>query len=268
MIFDFLNILTLLLFFTGVVSLVDIVWRRVKNLKLPQVNGKIKHPIIIEYCRSFFPIILIVLIIRSFLYQPYYVPSGSLEPTVLPGDFLLVNQFDYGVRLPVWYTKIINIGEPKTGQIMLFRWPVNPAITFVKRVVGVPGDRISFINNVFYINGVQQKQTFVKNTYDIEENNSLLPAKEYIEDLGGVKHYILRMPDRPAQNFRNLVVPKDMYFMVGDNRENSDDSRFWGFVPQKDIIGRAQMIIMSWNKGHLGFRTHRFGASLQINSKK
>src|SRR3990167_4263251 len=143
MIFDFLNILTLLTIFAGVICLVDTIWRA--RRKTPPSQEKIKHPVIIDYARSFFPVLLIVLIVRSLLFQPYRVPTGSLEPTIMPGDFILVNQYDYGLRLPLWNKVFFPIGSPQTGQIALFRWPVNPAVTFVKRVIGMPGDRISYI---------------------------------------------------------------------------------------------------------------------------
>lgn len=150
MVFDFLNILSLLAIFAGIICLVDIIWHRVK--KTP-IEKNAKHPLIIDYVRSFFPILLIVLIIRSLLFQPYRVPTGSLEPTIMPGDLILVNQYDYGLYFPLWNKKFVTIGEPKRGQIALLRWPVNPAVTFVKRVIGLPGDHISYQNKVLSING-------------------------------------------------------------------------------------------------------------------
>lgn len=259
MIFDFLNILSLVTIFAGVICLVDIIWRRIK--KEPQ-DEKAKHPLIIEYARSFFPILLIVLLIRSLLFQPYRVPTGSLEPTVMPGDMILVNQYDYGLRIPIWNKKFVSIGEPKRGQIALFRWPVNPPVTFVKRVIGVPGDHVSYLNKVLYINGKKMSQKFIKNTLEIGDNGQTWKAKEYEENLDGVKHLIIRRPDRSSQNFKDLVVPKGKYLMMGDNRDDSDDSRSWGFVPMHNFIGRAILIWMSWDSQKHRIRWDRIGDRL------
>jgi len=237
---DFPLILLAVTLFTGVVTLVDWLYCR--------KYGKTKSmPTIIEYCRAFFPVLLAVLVIRSFLFQPYRVPTGSLEPTVMPGDLILVDQFQYGLNMPVYDSKLVPISEPKTGQIALFYYPVNHAVTFVKRVIGVPGDRISYIDKVFYINGKKMKQTYVGEALDSDGGGQFWPVKVYREDLNGVEHNIYVRPDVPARNFYNLVVPKGHYFMVGDNRDNSDDSRYWGFVPEEDFIGRALYVWFSWD---------------------
>lgn len=262
MYFDFLNILALITIFAGVICLVDIIMRARQRRKTGTPKEKIKHPIIIEYARSFFPILLIVLLIRSFLFQPYRVPTGSLEPTVIPGDMILVSQYNYGLHIPLWDAEIIHVGTPKTGQIALFRWPVNASRTFVKRVIGVPGDKISYINKVLYINGKKQTQKFVGDSVEIGANGQTWKAKKYEEDLNGVKHFIITRPDRPTQNFKNLVVPKGKYFMMGDNRDDSDDSRSWGFVPAKNFIGRAVFIFMSWNSQNYHVRWRRIGIGL------
>ncbi len=258
MIFNFLNILSLLTIFTGVICLVDIIWRRCRKIV---VNGK-KHPVVIDYARSFFPVLLVVLIIRSFLFQPYRVPTGSLEPTIMPGDMILVNQYDYGLRSPLWEKIFFAVGYPKPGQIALFNWPVNPAVTFVKRVIGVPGDHVSYVHKVLYINGKVQKQTFVKNSDEIGDDGQKYPAMVYKENLQGIKHEILIREDRRGEDFKDLVVPKDTYFMMGDNRDDSDDSRSWGFVPIDDFIGRAMLIFMSWDSEHHDIRWHRIGNRL------
>jgi signal peptidase I len=242
--FDFPLILLSLTLFSGVIALVDSIWRRFSGVKY--TKGCQKHWII-DYARSFFPVFLIVLLIRSFVVQPYRVPTGSLEPTIMPGDFILVNQYEYGLKLPVWGTKIVKLSEPKRGQIALFHFPVNHRITFVKRVVGVPGDRISYIDKVFYINGKKQSQKFVGWATDRVGAGAPFRVKVYQENLGGVKHKIYIEPNRPATNFYNLKVPKGEYFMVGDNRDNSDDSRYWGFVKQKDFIGKALFVWLSWD---------------------
>lgn len=245
MLFDFLNILALATIFSGIICLVDILWRfRKKTFRWKDTT---KQPLVIDYARSFFPILLLVLMIRSFLFQPYRVPTGSLEPTVMPGDFILVNQFNYGLRLPIWDKEVLKVGHPQTGQIALFRWPVNPEVTFVKRVIGMPGDHVSYINKILYINGVQMNQSFLRDALEIGDNGMTTSVKEYEENLNGIKHSIFINPDRPATDFKDLVVPPDSYFMMGDNRDNSDDSRSWGFVNAHDFIGRGVLIWMNWD---------------------
>lgn len=280
MTFDFPTILVLITVFTGVVSLVDIIYSALINKKVERQSNSGKNkttkkkPVIIEYSRAFFPVLLIVLLIRSFIAQPYQVPTASLEPTIVPGDFILVTQYNYGLRLPAWNKKIINIGEPKTGEIALFYWPVNPAVTFVKRVIGVPGDRVSYINKVLYINGKEAKQKLIG--YTTDSNGPGGPSWKvaiYEENLNGVKHKIyvctkdaINCPNREAHNFYNLVIPKGKYFMMGDNRDNSDDCRDWGFVPEKSFIGKALYVWMNWDRSQTNWlkkiRWDRIGTKL------
>lgn len=252
---DFPLILLCLTVFSGIVALIDWLFNRKYKTK--------KKPLIVDYSRSLFPIFLIVLLLRSFLVQPFRVPSGSLMPTVVPGDFILVNQFDYGLRLPVWNTKVFNVSEPKTGQIALFYWPVDRHFTFVKRVIGVPGDRISYINKVLYINGKKMKQKYLRETTETEGNMTWKVA-EYEENLNGVKHNIYVCAKDAAfcpvksPNFYNLLVPKGKYFMMGDNRDGSDDSRDWGFVPEKNFIGKAMFVWLSWDGKAVWYRRIRW----------
>jgi signal peptidase I len=245
---DFPAILVLLVLFCGVVSFVD--WLYCKRNPAEKTS---KKPMLIDYARSFFPVLLVVLLIRSFLVQPYRVPSGSLEPTVIPGDLMLVNQFAYGLHLPVWYTKLLSVGEPKRGQIALFYWPVNKKITFIKRVIGVPGDHISYINKVLYVNGKEAKQTPAGDSTDTNGGVSW-SVKVYEENLDGVKHKIfvcdansLGCPNSETQNFYNLEIPAGHYLMMGDNRDNSDDSRDWGLVPKENLIGKAMFVFLNWD---------------------
>ena len=257
-IFDFLNILALITLFCGVVALVDWIIQRGKK------NGERKYSIFVEYARSFFPVLLIVLLLRAFLFQPYRVPTGSLEPTVIPGDLIFVTQYNYGVKLPLWDKTIFPVGTPQRGQIALFRWPVNPKLTFVKRVVGLPGDHISYINKVFYINGKEAKQTYIGDFTEIVDGGQTRPTKEYLEDLDGVKHYIIVDPKNTATipDFKDLVVPAGMYFMVGDNRDDSDDSRSWGFVPIDHFIGRAMFVWFNIQFNPFTVRWNRIGTKL------
>lgn len=260
---DFPLILLSVILFSGVVGLCDMIFSFVKGEKIFE---KKTRPLIIEYSRAFFPVLLLVFLIRSFVIQPYRVPTGSLEPTVLPGDFILVNQFDYGVRFPIWNKKLMDVNEPKKGQIALEYYPVNHGLTFVKRVIGVPGDRISYIDKTLYINGNKQPQKFIKNVSRLTDFGQLASYKEYEEDLNGVKHNIFVRPDAPNNDFYNVIVPKNAYFMMGDNRDESDDSRFWGFVPEHDFIGHALFIWMSWNSHFVhwydAIRWHRIGNKL------
>ncbi len=256
-IFDFLNILVLLTVFTGVVTLVDSLLRRKR--KIP---GKSKHHWIVEYSRSFFPVFLVVVLIRAFIFQPYRVPTGSLEPTVIPGDLIFVTQFNYGLKLPLWDKTLIPVDNPQRGQIALFRWPVNPKLTFVKRVIGVPGDHISYTNKVFTINGKPAQQRYLGEFNEVLASGKTRKVKQYQEDLAGVKHNILINPNAPAQNFKELVVPRGVYFMVGDNRDDSDDSRSWGFVPREYFIGRALFVWFNMQFDPLTVRWNRIGTKL------
>lgn len=264
MVIDFPLILLSVTVLTGVITLCDIL---ICLFKKETVFGKhIKRPVVIEYARAFFPVLLLVFVIRSFIVQPYRVPTGSLEPTVIPGDFILVNQFDYGLRFPVWDKKLVSISLPKHGQIALFYYPVNHNLTFVKRVIGLPGDRISYINKVLYINGKEQPQKFIADVTRVNDFGQLTTYKKYQETLDGVVHDIFVRTDIPGTNFYNVTVPAGHYFMMGDNRDESDDSRYWGFVPENDLVGHALLIWMSWNSNashwYHSVRWKRIGTSL------
>jgi len=232
-----------------------------------------KRHIIIEYCRSFFPVLLVVLIIRSFIISPYDVPTGSLKPTIEPGDLLAVTHYNVGLHMPVWFWHTLRTSTPQRGKIYVFHDPVNPNVNLIKRVVGLPGDRISYIDQVFYINGKKCPLTLVKKAADNDGNpNQSWPVNAYQENLLGTQHLIYLCPKNSTfcpikpRNFYNLIVPKNHYFMVGDNRDNSDDSRFWGFVPYQNFIGKAQLVWLSLNPNAAHFwqkiRWHRIGRML------
>lgn len=241
---DFPLILLAVIVFTGLVSLVDLIYCVARRESL---FADIKRPVIIEYARAFFPVLLAVFLIRSFIAQPYRVPTGSLEPSVMPGDFIFVNQYDYGLNMPVWNKKLISVGAPQTGQIALLYFPVNHQFNFVKRVIGMPGDKISMIDKVLYINGKKEPQQFIENVTQLNDFGQLITYQKMQEDLNGVKHDIILRSDVPAVNFYNVVVPQGEYFVMGDNRDESDDSRYWGFVHEQDFIGRALLVWMNWN---------------------
>jgi signal peptidase I len=220
-----------------------------------------KEPLLIEYGKSFFPVLAIVLVLRSFLLEPFQIPSGSMKPTLEVGDFILVNKFAYGIRLPVIDTKIIEVGDPQRGDVMVFRYPSEPSINYIKRVIGVPGDHIVVDGKQLYVNGEAVSKTYLFEKLDDDTEGRRFggypTARFYSEQLGEVKHQI-----RERQLVRGIprqewVVPQGHYFMMGDNRDNSKDSRFWedppgtppefsGMVPDRNIVGKAFAVWMSW----------------------
>lgn len=214
--------------------------------KLTEAQDNItKEPIVVEYSRSLFPVILIVLILRSFMVEPFRIPSGSMIPTLLVGDFILVNKYAYGIRLPVINTKVIDIGEPQRGDVAVFRYPNDPSTDYIKRVIGIPGDRISYYNKQLVINGkpVELKD---KGAYrpDPGQMNAIADLK--LEKIDNVEHEIIVDGGRPTIN-NEYVVPEGEYFVMGDNRDNSNDSRYWGTVPEENLVGRAFFIWMNMN---------------------
>ncbi len=250
---DFTFYLTLVVVLTGIISLIDILFFAKKRR---EVDGKM--PILVDYARAFFPVLLLVLVIRSFIVQPYRVPTSSLAPTVVPGDLIAVKQYEYGLRLPVTNTKIIPVHEPQRGQIFLFRFPPNPQLTYVKRVIGVPGDHIQYLNKVLYINGHEEKQKLIEHTHYIDENGVYFPMNLMEENLEGIKHLIYVEPEGGETQNIDVVVPAAHYFAMGDNRDDSGDSRSWGFVPEEDLIGQAFWIFMSWDSNAEGIHKIRW----------
>lgn len=257
--FNFELILFYATVISGAIALFDVLFLERKRKLKQQKPEEEKLPIIIDYARSFFPVLLIVFLLRSFLYEPFRIPSGSLEPTLLTGDFILVNKFDYGVRLPVVHTKLFGSGEPSRGDIIVFRWPPNPSFDFIKRVIGVPGDKISYINKELTVNGQPVPQTFLKQANAENEAGSDNVVEEKQEDLLGIKHHIYVDNAKSSQDFRDIVVPDGMYFVMGDNRDDSADSRFWGFVPEQNIVGKAVLVWMSWDGQDKRIRFKRMG---------
>ena len=253
--FDFELILFYAVLLTGFIALIDILFFAKKRKKA----GKVKLPLLIDYSRSFFPILLIVFLLRSFLIDPFRIPSGSLEPTLFPGDLILVNKYQYGIRLPIVHKKIYSIHEPKRGDIVVFRWPPNPSFYFIKRIIGVPGDKISYINKKLYINGQEIPQTFVKNAIDQDEAGKTWDVQQKEENLLGVSHAIYETIAKSTDDFHDVEVPKGMYFAMGDNRDDSADSRYWGFVPEQNIVGHALLIWFSWDSNEHTIRWNRIG---------
>lgn len=254
---NFELLLSIAVLVTGSITLVDQLFLVSHRRK----KGLVKPAPIVEYARSFFPILLLVLLLRSFLAEPFRIPSGSEKPDLLVGDFIITNKFAYGIRLPVFHNKLIAIGEPKRGDVVVFLWPRDTSTYFIKRVVGLPGDIITYKNKVLTINGIPASQTPLGSTIDYESLEKQWPVLLQQENLLGVKHPIYIRPDQAADDF-SIQVPPGNYFMMGDNRDNSYDSRYWGFVPEKDLVGKAMWIFFSWDSQHNRVRWHRIGARI------
>jgi len=255
---NFALILFLALVVTGAIWLFD-------HLFLAKARAAdAKLPLLVDYSKSFFPVILIVFFLRSFLVEPFKIPSGSMLPTLLIGDFILVNKFEYGIRLPVINKKIIALGEPKDGDVMVFRYPNDPSLDYIKRVVGIPGDVVEYREKRLTING-KEIVSKREGTYEYTAQGlNFVQGETWREQLGAHNHIAMVQNDMPPVivhqvegnfPFRDncsynesgfkCAVPAGHYFMLGDNRDASNDSRYWGFVPEANIVGRAFFIW--WN---------------------
>ncbi len=257
--FDFPTFLVLASFVTGVIWLIDARLFAPKR-RMAAADGKPKEPLIVEYSRSFFPVILVVLLLRSFLVEPFRIPSGSMMPTLLVGDFILVNKYAYGIRLPVINRKIVQIGDPKRGDVVVFRYPQEPTVDYIKRVIGEPGDRIEYRGKKVYVNGRQMGQVATGVYTGVGAGARETGSFAAVENLDGVEHRILThplAPDLPAMcrvlAGGAITVPEGHYFVMGDNRDNSNDSRCWGFVPDENLVGKAFAIWMNWDAELDGF---------------
>ena len=227
-----------------------------------QLAKVMKEPTWVEYCKSFFPVILAVLLLRSFLVEPFRIPSGSMMPTLEVGDFILVNKFTYGIRLPVLDAKVIEVGKPERGDVVVFRYPKDETIDYIKRVVGLPGDRIGYYNKVLYVNGEAIAQVPAGVYVGKGSGMSMSGASQRTEILGDVEHNILVMSRTPGLE-GEFVVAADEYFMMGDNRDNSNDSRYWGTVPESHLVGRAFRVWMNWDSANSGVEWDRIGMKIQ-----
>jgi len=219
------------------------------------------EPIVVEYAKSFFPVLLIVFLLRGFLVEPFRIPSGSMIPTLYVGDFILVNKFAYGVKMPVFNKILFEVEKPRRGDVAVFKYPRDPSVDYIKRVIGVPGDHIAYYDKLLYVNG---KKIDRKRVGEYSGPGEFNPAQEYVEDLQGVEHNILIIPGRTGLD-AEYIVPEGHYFMMGDNRDNSNDSRYWGVVPEKYLVGKAFLIWMHLKNGELfdGVSFERIGQSIK-----
>ena len=254
---NFPLIMLILLTVTGGIWLLDYFVLRHNRIKEDD------EPWWIEYPRSFFPVILIVFCLRSFLVEPFKIPSGSMIPTLLVGDFILVNKYTYGVRLPVINQKVFDMNKPERGEVMVFRYPDDPSMDYIKRIVGIPGDLITYRNKRLTINGSSVKMKSTGEYTYVESGINHVYSQGYVESMNGNDHTIIINPVAPSiqlsgvrqfPSYENCdynhsgftcKVPAGNYFTMGDNRDSSSDSRYWGFVPERNIVGKAFMVW--WN---------------------
>ncbi len=223
-------------------------------LKFNRNEKYASRPKIVQWSAEFFPVLLLVFVFRSFIFEPFRIPSNSMMPTLLTGDFVLVNKFNYGINLPIFNTKLIETGEPEVGDIIVFRYPNyenNPEYNgadFIKRLVGLPGDEISYSKDRLVINGEKILYEEIGNYLGFDSGINMTGFKHQRELLSVNQHDILLDPNRSSRGIPTIKVPDDHYFVMGDNRSRSSDSRFWGFVPQGYVIGRAVGVWMHWDK--------------------
>ena len=276
---DFSIVLVSLVAFCGALWLIDSLLIKkarltaVENYKRTQVKGRkeeevataveeiLKEPLVIEYAKSFFPVLVIVLILRSFLIEPFQIPTGSMIPTLEVGDFILVNKYAYGVRLPIIGTKILEVEDPDRGEVIVFI-PPHENKYYIKRVIGLPGDTVRYEDKNLYINGELISKDYVESIM-VETSIGDLPGVLYSETVNGVEHSIQNIDAVGRQRARTTwVIPNGHYFMMGDNRDNSSDSRVWGTVPNEDVVGKAVAV---WMHKEPGLHLPTFSRNQLIN---
>ncbi len=256
--FDFEAFLTIASAATGLLWLLSLYMKKISSNSSFMANS-------IDQIGSFFPVLIFVLVVRTFIFEPFRIPSSSMMPTLLTGDFIYVNKFAYGLKLPVLHDTIIEVGHPKRGDIIVFRYPIDQSDDYIKRVVGLPGDKIRY--------DVRKKELFVNNKlveqelvgpYEglMDDPNSKGLIKKY-EILGDKKHMMFTQNHRYGPtNYLNVTVPEGHYFALGDNRDNSADSRAWGFIPERNLVGRAVFIWMHWRTSDFMQGLKRIGTKL------
>ncbi|APV52475.1 signal peptidase I [Betaproteobacteria bacterium GR16-43] len=253
---DFAAVLLVAAIVTGLIWLFDAQWARARR------PAGAAEPIVIDMARAFFPVIIVVFMIRSFWVEPFKIPSGSMKPTLLVGDFILVNKYTYGIRLPVVNKKVVEINPVARGDVVVFRYPVDPSVDYIKRVVGLPGDVVEFRSKRLTINKEAVPVQPAGFYTDAELNYMRLP--QFLEKLNAHSHRMMVIPSQPVVELSQVrqfahrdnceynddgfrcTVPAGHYFMMGDNRDQSSDSRYWGFVPDDHIKGRAFLVWMNF----------------------
>lgn len=262
--FDFEFLLVASVLVSGVIWMLDSLLFASRRKQGTQ-GQSIQDPILVEYSKSFFPVLLAVMVLRSFLYEPFRIPSGSMMPSLLVGDFILVNKFNYGLRLPVIHTKVTEGDKPIRGEVAVFRFPDDESLDFIKRVIGLPGDHVSYYNRRLMINGeplsVEKKEVYAGQG---STSDNMQGSEVFIEKLENNSHMMMTDPNVKFSANGELIVPEGHYFVMGDNRDHSNDSRFWGFVPEQNLVGKAVMIWMHWDwrNGGSGLDVSRIGNSI------
>ena len=261
----FETILVVLTLLTGLIWLVDrLFFAKVRKVRAGLLDER--EPILVDYSRAFFPVLAVVLCLRSFVAEPFRIPSSSMMPSLLIGDFILVNKYAYGLRLPITNGKFIAVGEPKRGDVVVFRPPHHPDQDWIKRVIGLPGDTIAYRDNTVYVNGVALQYRPIGKYVGKGQGADMTGADLLQEDLPGRPHPVLEREDFPfsIQGEGEWTVAEGQYFVMGDNRDNSEDSRFWTmhFLPEENLRGKAFLIWLNFDMEAGGVDFSRMGTSI------
>ena len=248
MVWDFTAILFLLSVSTGLIIVMYKIANRKNSNNLKLDNAVRKNNIVLRFSKSFFPVFAFVFVLRAFVVEPFRIPSGSMIPTLLIGDFILVNKYQYGIKSPIFNSQLIKIGNPQRGDVVVFRYPLDPSTPFIKRVIGLPGDSIRIDNKHVYVNEKEVVWQNEKTYIGIQSAARHTGSKVHQELIGEQLHQVLISSDRYATG-GDFNVPSAHYFVLGDNRDNSRDSRFWGFVPKENLMGKAFYIWCNWDGG-------------------
>ena len=254
--FDFEFLLLIMAAVSGLLWLADVLlFSRLRQKKA--LSQQKKEPLVIEYSRAFFPVLLAVLVLRAFIVEPFRIPSGSMMPTLLVGDFILVNKFSYGLRLPVTHHKVTSGDKPKRGDVVVFRYPQDESQDYIKRVIGLPGDHVSYYNRKLSING-EALNIEADHVYQgLADQNGMQKAsgcdragagcQVFVESNDGVDYTVMTNPVTTYGINGEVTVPEGHFFVMGDNRDHSNDSRIWGYVPEANLVGKAFMVWMHWD---------------------